>query len=70
MIAQLEKDLAEVVKAIEQAFANVNILQGQKQGLEHALRAIKAAADVTETVTTALEGEVIPAAPVTPTQGE
>lgn len=55
MIEQLEKDLESVVKAVEQAVANVNILNGQKQGLEHAVKAIKAAAIATEKVASVVE---------------
>ena len=76
MIVQLEKDLASIVKAIEQAFANVNVLQGQKQGLEHAIKTIQAAANTTETVANAVEAVVdapaaaaAPAAAPTTTEG-
>ena len=44
MLAELEKDLDIVVKALEQSLANHNVLIGQKQGIEHVIAKIKSSA--------------------------
>lgn len=55
MIEKLEADLATIGKAIEQAMSNLNILHGQKQGIEHCLDTIKGAAKDTEAVAESVE---------------
>ncbi len=60
-LAALEKDLANVVSAIEQSLANHNVLIGQKQGLEYVINKMKQGAQAVETVATAVEGVIEPA---------
>ena len=62
ILEDLEKDLENIVKAIEQTLANHNVLLGQKTAIASVIARMKEAADVAETVAPVLEGEVIPAA--------
>lgn len=55
MLAELEKDLDIVVKALEQSLANHNVLIGQKQGIEHVIAKIKSSAQAVEKVADAAE---------------
>ena len=54
-LAEIEQDIANVAKALEQTLANHNILVGQRQALEHIVSKIKAAAQDTATVATDVE---------------
>ncbi len=49
-IEKLEKDLEGVKAAIEQGVANINVLRGQAQGLEHAIKTLKGAGASSEAV--------------------
>jgi hypothetical protein len=55
MIEQLEKDLANIAKAIDQSAANHNVLMGQKIALEHVIAKMKEAVVKVETVSEAVE---------------
>lgn len=66
-LEDIEKDIASVMKAIEQSIANHNILLGQLQGLQHVQGKLKSTVDCVAGVADTVE-KVVDAIPETPVQ--
>jgi hypothetical protein len=58
MLESLKADLAGVIKKIEETAVNLQIMLGQKQGLEHAVSKLEAAAPIVEAIDPALTAPI------------